>query len=130
MINDKYLHSDVTDIVIKCYFLVYNKLSYGFLEKVYENALLIELEQHGLSVESQKKIDVYYYNHRVGEYYADLVINDKVIVELKANEALREDHVFQLLNYLKATQLEVGLLLNFGKKPEFTRRTFINEIKS
>jgi len=97
---------------------------------VYENALFIELKSLGLFVEKQKQIKVYYETQQVGEYYADLIISESVIVELKAAESLCEEHEFQLINYLKATEIEVGLLLNFGKEPQFKRRVFTNKKKS
>ena len=112
--DKKMLHSNTTEIIIKCFYEVYNILGYGFLEKVYENALFNELIQSGLSCERQKKIEVHYKNYLVGEYYADILVEDKIILELKAAETLCEEHEFQLLNYLKATDIEVGLLLNFG----------------
>jgi len=123
-------HSDITEKIIKCFYKVYNTLGYGFLEKVYENALFIELKSLGLFVEKQKQIKVYYETQQVGEYYADLIISESVIVELKAAESLCEEHEFQLINYLKATEIEVGLLLNFGKEPQFKRRVFTNKKKS
>ena len=129
MINDKYLHSDLTDKTLSCFYDVYNRLRYGFLEKVYENALKYELEKRGFKVESQKKIEVFYDGQRVGEYYADLVVDDLVIIELKAAEELCVEHSYQLLNYLRATKIEVGLLLNFGKKPQTARKTFLNSAK-
>jgi GxxExxY protein len=122
-----YKHSEVTERIIKAYYKVYNTLGYGFLEKVYENALFMELVATGLYVEKQKQTSVYYEEKKVGEYYADLIVDDCVIVELKAAESLCEEHEFQLINYLKATEVEVGLLLNFGKKPEFKRKVFSNE---
>ncbi|HZK07433.1 MAG TPA: GxxExxY protein [Bacteroidales bacterium] len=121
-----YLHKDLTSHIIGCFYKVYNELGYGFLEKVYENALKIELEKEGLTVERQKPISVLYQNVVVGEYFADLVVENKVIVELKAAESLCEEHEFQLINYLKATEIEVGLLLNFGKKPQISRKIFSN----
>jgi len=129
MINDKYLHSDLTDKILSCFYDVYNQLRYGFLEKVYENALKYELEKRGFKVESQKKIEVFYDGQRVGEYYADLVVDDLVIIELKAAEELCVEHSYQLLNYLRATKFEVGLLLNFGKRPQTARKTFLNSAK-
>ncbi|MBV6484403.1 MAG: hypothetical protein KFKLKKLM_00907 [Flavobacteriales bacterium] len=120
------LHKDITDKIIKAFYEVYNELGYGFLEKVYENALLIELMAIGLSCEKQKKINVFYDGQLVGEYYADIVVNEIVIIELKAAETLCEEHEFQLINYLKATEIEVGLLLNFRKKPQFKRKIFTN----
>ncbi len=125
---DTYLHSELTDKIIKAYYKVYNTLGYGFLEKVYENALFFELRNMGLFVEKQRRIKVYYEEQKVGDYFADLIVEEKVIIELKATEALCEDHEFQLINYLKATEIEVGLLLNFGKSPEFKRKIFSNNI--
>ena len=122
-----YKHSELTQNIIKCFYKVYNTLGYGFLEKVYENALYIELKAMGLAVEKQKQIKVYYEEKEVGEYYADLLVKGEVIVELKAAESLCEEHEFQLINYLKATDIEVGLLLNFGKKPEVRRKVFTNK---
>ncbi len=116
--------------VIKGFYKVYNKLGFGFLEKVYENALMYELIKQGFEVEKQKKILVYYDQHQVGEYYADLVVNNTLILELKAAEAIVLEHEMQLINYLKATDKEIGLLLNFGKKPEFRRKIFTNDKKN
>jgi GxxExxY protein len=100
------------------------------LEKVYENALFIELKQTGLTVTKQRNIDVHYYGEKVGDYFADLIVNDLVILELKAHQCILEEHESQLLNYLKATEIEVGLLLNFGKKPEIKRKIFDNDKKA
>lgn len=116
----------MTSEIIRRYYIVYNKLGYGFLEKVYEKALKFELEKAGFNVERQKPINVYYDSELVGEYFADLFVENKVIIELKAAETLCENHEFQLINYLKATDIEVGLLLNFGKKPELRRKAFSN----
>ena len=122
-------YSDLTDQILKAFYKVYNTLGYGFLEKVYENALFIELCSLGFVVEKQQVIEVYYAEKRVGEYYADLIVNDVVIIEVKAHECLLPEHEAQLLNYLKATRIEVGLLLNFGKRPEVKRKIFDNELK-
>jgi GxxExxY protein len=122
-------HADITEKVLKAFFKVYNTLGYGFAERVYENALIIELQKLGLTVESQKSITVFYEGNIVGEYVTDVVVNGVVILELKAVRALTEDHEAQLLNYLKATPVEVGLLLNFGAKPEHRRKIFDNELK-
>jgi GxxExxY protein len=89
--------------------------------------MFFELKSSGLFVEKQKQIKVYYENQQVGEYYADLIVSKSVIVELKAAESLREEHEFQLINYLKATDIEVGLLLNFGKEPQIKRKIFTNK---
>jgi GxxExxY protein len=125
----EYLLSDKTERIIKCFFKVYNTLGFGFLEKVYQNALLIELRNEGFQCESQYPIKVYYEHKLVGDYYADIIVNECIILELKAAEALCEEHEFQLINYLKATDIEIGLLLNFGKKPEFKRKVFTNDKK-
>jgi GxxExxY protein len=127
MQNTKYLHSEITELIIKCFYSVYNELGFGFLEKVYQNSLLIELRNAGLYCEPQKPIKVFYKETVVGEYFADIVVNNSVIVELKAAEGLVEEHEFQLINYLKATEIEIGLLLNFGKKPEIRRKIFTND---
>lgn len=123
------LHQEITDQILQSFYKVYNKLGYGFLEKVYENALLIELNDCGLKCESQLPISVYYNNQRVGNYFADLIVEDLIIIELKASESIDEAHEIQLINYLKATKIEVGLLLNFGKKPEIKRKLFTNNLK-
>lgn len=128
--TENYKHSDITDKIISCFYKVYNTLGYGFLEKVYENAMFLELKNLGLFVEKQKQITVYYEKQKVGEYYADLIVSDSVIIELKAAESLCEEHEFQLINYLKATEIEVGLLLNFGKNPQLKRKVFSNNRKT
>jgi GxxExxY protein len=123
------LHEEVTDKIIHAFYRVYNALGYGFLEKVYENAMVIELRKTGLRVEAQKDIRVLYESQTVGEYFADLLVDDKIIVELKAAKTLADEHEAQLINYLKATRTEVGLLFNFGRKPEFRRKLFHNSLK-
>lgn len=127
--NENFKYSDVTERIIKGFFNVYNKLGSGFLEKVYENALMIELGRFGLNCQRQRKIDVYYDEFLVGEYYADILVNEVVIVELKAAENLIAEHEAQLVNYLRGTDLEVGILLNFGKQPQFKRKVLTNEFK-
>ena len=123
------LHKNITDIILKSYYKVFNNLGYGFLEKVYENALFYELKKQGLVCEKQKPIKVYYDEIQVGEYYADIIVNECIIIELKAAESLAEEHEFQLINYLKATDIEVGLVLNFGKNPQFKRKILTNQKK-
>ena len=124
------LHQEITEKIIKSFYTVYNKLGYGFLEKVYENALFFELLQEGLNCAKQVPIEVYYEGHSVGNYFADILVENKIILELKAGEGtLIEEHELQLINYLKATDKEVGLLLFFGKKPIFKRKIFTNENK-
>ncbi|TDI69909.1 MAG: GxxExxY protein [Bacteroidetes bacterium] len=127
---EEYLHKELTSAVINAFYKVYNTLGYGFLEKVYENAMRIELIKSGIPVKQQKNIKVYYNSEMVGDYYADLLVKELVIVELKAVETICEEHEAQLLNYLKATDIEIGLLLNFGKKPEIKRKIFMNKNKS
>ena len=115
-------HAEITDQVLKAFYRVYNALGYGFLEKVYENALVFELRRMGLEVEQQKPISVYYEDQPVGEYFADILVEGKVLLELKAAECISMAHEAQLLNYLKGTRISVGLVLNFGPKPTFIRR--------
>ena len=122
-------HKDVTDQILKGFYTVYNQLGYGFLERVYENALAIELRKLGLEVVCQYPIQVYYDGDVVGEFFADVVVNGLVVVEIKAVRALVTEHESQLLNYLNATDYEVGLLLNFGPKPQIKRKVFDNERK-
>ena len=122
-------HKDITEQIIKAFYTVYNTLGYGFLEKVYENAMVIELRKPGLKVVPQARIVVYYDGQEVGEYNADLLVEDAVIVELKAIRTLAPANEAQLLNYLKATVYEVGLLLNFGPKPQIKRKVYDNERK-
>jgi len=122
-------YQEITDRIICSFYNVYNGLGYGFLEKVYGNALLIELECCDLSVTPQSEIEVFYRNRIVGKYYADLVIENKIIVELKAVKTFLPEHEAQLLNYLKATDIEVGLLLNFGPTPKVIRKVFDNHRK-
>jgi GxxExxY protein len=123
------LHEELTNSIIKIFYEVYNELGYGFLEKVYQNSMYLELKNKGYKVEAQKKISVYYKGTEVGEYYADLIVEDLIILELKAADFIVKDFENQILNYLRGTDCEVGLLLNFGKKPEFKRKIFENHIK-
>jgi len=127
--ENHYKHQDITELIIKAFYIVYNTLGYGFSEKVYENALVFELRRMGLKVVQQAPIRIYYAGELVGDYFADLLVADAVLVELKAVHALAESHEAQLLNYLKATLYEVGLLLNFGPKPQMKRKAFDNERK-
>ena len=126
---ENYKHSELTEKIIKAFYKVYNTLGYGFLEKVYENAIYIELEAIGFNIKKQEPIKVYYEGKEVGVYFADLIVNNTIIIELKATEYLIEENESQLINYLKATEMEVGLLLNFGKKPEVKRKIYSNNIE-
>ena len=125
----KLLHEEITEKIIKSYFKVYNILGYGFLEKVYENALAIELRKNGLEVKCQYPISVLYESEIVGEYFADIIVNDIVVIELKAAKEISEGNECQLINYLKATNIELGLLMNFGKEAEYRRKIFMNSYK-
>jgi GxxExxY protein len=123
------LQEELTNTIIKTFYEVYNELGYGFLEKVYQNSMYLELKNKGYKVEAQKEISVYYKGIEVGEYYADLVVEDLIILELKAADCSVKDFENQIINYLRGTDCEVGLLLNFGKKPEFKRKIFENHRK-
>ena len=117
-------YADLTEKIINAAYKVHNVLGFGFLEKVYQNALMIELKRMGLKVSSEMPINVYYRNEIVGEYIADIIVEDKVILELKAVKDLAEIHEVQLVNYLKATGIEVGLLINFGHSVQVKRKVF------
>lgn len=123
-------HKELTDVIINAFYAVYNALGYGFLEKVYRNALMHELRKRGYQVEREVPIKVYYDDIVVGDYFADLVVNDLVILEIKSASSIAPEHAAQLGNYLKATHIEVGLILNFGPKPDFLRRIFETARKS
>ncbi len=127
MYTDMLKHKEITDIILKGFYEVYNELGNGFLESVYENALYIVLTGYGLSVEKQKDISVFFRGDKIGDFKTDLIVNGKVIVELKAVRKIDPAHEAQLIHYLKATDIEVGLLLNFGGEPEFKR--FVYEDK-
>ncbi len=113
---------ELTEIIIGCAYNVHNKLGSGFLEKVYKRALRIEIEKSGLSVALEVPIDVHYDGQVVGEYFADLWVEDRIIVELKAVQSLTKDHEVQLVNYLTATGTESGLLINFGSSVHVRRK--------
>src|SRR5436190_23115094 len=119
------LFEEKTELIIKCFYKVYNTLGYGFLERVYENALILELRNHGFICLQQVPANVFYNGIKVGDYYSDIIVDNTIIIELKALEGeIIKEHELQLLNYLKATGLELGLILNFGKKPSFKRKIF------
>src|SRR5947208_12881743 len=113
---------DLTHQIIGSAYKVHNALGAGFLEKVYENALRIELERLGFSIKQQEPINVHYEGQVVGEYYSDLWVNDRVVIEVKAGLALAKQHEVQLVNYLTATGIDCGLLLNFGQSVEVKRK--------
>jgi GxxExxY protein len=124
--NQEFKHGFITSKILGAFYNVYNNLGYGFLEKVYEGALIIELAKTKLNVERQKRITVFYDNIIVGEYYADILVEELVIVEIKAQKVIHPRDELQLINYLKGTKTEVGLLLNFGTNPQFKRIIFSN----
>src|SRR5262249_49744315 len=123
------LHGDITESIRDEFFHVYNALGAGFLEKVYENALALRLQKAGLDVRQGVPIKVYFEGAVVGVYEADVLVNRAVIIEVKAVSALIDEHEAQLLNYLRATPIEVGVLVNFGPKPEYKRRVLANSSK-
>jgi GxxExxY protein len=123
------LHKELTEEILDAFYEVYNELGYGFLEKVYQNALFFELKERGFRTIAQRRCAVAYKGREVGEYFTDIIVNETIILELKANEKIKEEHELQLQNYLKASDLEVGFVLNFGKKPEFARKIFSNTNK-
>jgi GxxExxY protein len=125
-----YLYQNITEQIIRCFYEVYGRLGYGFLEKVYEHSLMIELGRAGLHAKNQHPMQVLYKGEVVGDYLADILVEQAVVVELKAVEVLVQEHEAQLINYLKATNIEVGLLLNFGKRPEIRRKIFTNDRKT
>ncbi|MFH1228637.1 MAG: GxxExxY protein [Planctomycetota bacterium] len=119
---NKFKHGDISYQILNAAFEVHNALGCGFLEKVYENALIYELQLRGIKVTQQKDATVYYKSKTVGIYTADLIVENKVIIELKVAQEITKIHQAQLLNYLKATGCEVGLILNFAKpKLEYER---------
>jgi GxxExxY protein len=125
----RYLHQDLTRDIIGVFFEVYNELGYGFLESVYREAMAMALREAGLEVYKDFGITARFRGRPIGEFKADLIVSGLIILELKAVRALEPAHDSQLLNYLRAGVLEIGLLLNFGPKPQFKRLVFSNERK-
>ena len=123
-------NEELSQKVIGVFYDVYNELGHGFLESVYENAMVTALRSKGFGVEQQYAVPVWFRGNRVGSFCADLVIERTIIVELKAVRSIDPSHEAQLLNYLRATDIEIGLLLNFGVKPEIKRRIFDNPRKT
>ena len=123
------LHADITEPILGAFFEVHSELGAGFLESVYEAAMMVALRKRGLNVERQTAVTVYFSGEEVGKFYADLVVEGRVMIELKASVAIDASHEAQLLNYLRATPLEVGLLLVFGSKAAFRRRVMSNDRK-
>ncbi len=127
--SDSLKHRDLTQKIIGVFYDVYNELGHGFLESVYERALVIALDATGVRVERQVPISVWFRGQQIADFRADLLVEGKVTLELKAARTIDEAHEKQLLNYLRATDIEVGLLLNFGIKPQFRRLVYENERK-
>ena len=115
------LEEELTGRIIKVFYKVYNTLGHGFIESIYHNSMILELVGQGFAVETEKPIAVHYEGRLVGTFSADLLVNSKILLELKATDSIHPSHEAQLTNYLRATELELGLLFNFGKKPEFKR---------
>ena len=122
-------HAELSERIIQVFFKVHTELGYGFSEKVYQRAFGIALRESGLKIDEQIPIHVYYHGQSVGEFYADMLINDVILLELKSVESIIDEHEAQLLNYLKATRIEVGYVLNFGKSATFKRKVFDNDRK-
>ncbi|MBL8181445.1 MAG: GxxExxY protein [Blastocatellia bacterium] len=130
MPNEQFLHRELTEVVIGTFYEVYNELGHGFLESVYENSLAIALREKGFEVFQQIAIPVWFRGKQVGDFDADILVNKLILLELKTAKSIDQAHIAQLLNYLKATEIEVGLVFNFGPKPEFKRVVFGNHRKS
>ena len=128
-VNENYKHSELTDIIIGVFYEVYNELGFGFLESVYRNSLRIALIAKGLKVEEEVRTPVFFRGNNVGDFKADLIVNGIILIELKTAETLVRAHEAQVLNYLRATSLEIGLLFNFGPKPQVRRLAYDNERK-
>ena len=121
---NEYKHNKITEKIIAAAYTVHKQLGYGFMEKVYKNALLIELENLPFECKAEVPMQVFYQNRLVGEFFADIIVEDKVVVETKAVSKIDPMHEVQLVNYLKASNIEVGLLINFGKSVEIKRKIF------
>ena len=115
---------DVAKAIVQAFYYVYGELGVGFLEKVYENALALELRERGFCVQQQLPVKVFFKEQEVGDYFADLMVEETALVELKVVETLMHKHEAQLLNYLKASDINLGLLLNFGPKPQVKRKIY------
>lgn len=125
----EFKHQKLTEKIIEIFYKVYNNLGYGFLEKVYQNAIALEFNKAGISAVTKFPINVVYGGKTIGEYFADILVDNSIILEIKSAKSLLKEHEAQLLNYLKATNIEVGLLLNFGPNPEVKRKAFDNTRK-
>jgi len=122
-------HADLTEKIIGVFYDVYNELGYGFLESTYSEAMIVALQEAGLSAQREVSVPVWFRGTKVGQYFADLLVADMILIELKAARGIERAHEAQLLHYLRATEIEVGLLLNFGMRPQFRRLLFDNSRK-
>jgi GxxExxY protein len=120
---------ELTERIIKVFYSVYNELGHGFLESVYEEAMAVCFRENGIRFSRQHAVPVWFHGQKIGEFRADFIVENAVLLELKALESLNAMHHAQLVNYLNATEFEVGLLLNFGPKPEISRRMLDNNRK-
>ena len=123
------LHQEITEQIIKIFFAVYSELGHGFMEKICQTAMVIALKEAGLTVEENVRFEVWFRGQMIGEFYADIVVNGVVLVEIKSSSLLHAWDEAQVLNYLRVSQIEVALLMNFGPKPEYRRRIFTNDRK-
>ncbi len=123
-------HKETTDKIIRAFYNVYNELGRGFLESVYQKSMAIELEELGIKNDLERPIKIYYKKKEVGDFRADIIVENTVIIELKAVRTILSEHESQIMNYLKATNIEVGLLLNFGEKAEIKRFAYDNSRKT
>jgi GxxExxY protein len=126
---NNFKHTALTDRIIRAFYNVYNTLGSGFLERCYEQAMLMELELLGLQATAQVPLAVFYKSKNIGQFYADIIVENTVILELKAVSELTKEHSAQLLNYIRATEIEVGLLLNFGAEAQVVRKAIDNSLK-
>ena len=122
-------NNQLTNEIIGAFYAVYNTLGYGFLEKVYEKAMVIELRKRNIECVAQYLIEVNYHGEKIGHYYADILVKNLIVLELKASEFINKNDEFQLINYLKGSDKEIGFLMNFGKTPEFRRKIYSNSRK-
>lgn len=127
--HEELVPREFVDIILKHFYRIYNELGYGFLERVYQNALYFALLDEGLKCETEKPIKVFFDGRVVGDYRADILVENCIILELKATEEFNTSFDSQLINYLKATDIEVGYVLNFGKRPKYSRKVFSNSRK-
>jgi GxxExxY protein len=127
--HEELVPREFVDIILKHFYRIYNELGYGFLERVYQNALYFALLDEGLKCETEKPIKVFFDGRVVGDYRADILVENCIILELKATEEFNNSFDSQLINYLKATDIEVGYVLNFGKRPKYSRKVFSNSRK-